>query len=89
MYIVLGKNATTDYNSNLALLDLEKLEKRREDLGTKFAKRTIKHPVHRNMFKWREGRATRTGTKVIVPKAKTKRYRRSSIPSLARIINSF
>ena len=88
LFIILGKCATTDYNRNLAILDLEKLESRREEICIKFAKRMTKHPVHRNMFESKDGINTRAGNKVIEPAAKTERYRRSSIPSLARIINS-
>ena len=88
LFIILGKYATDDYNTNLSLLDLEKLENRREAICQKFAKKIIKNPVHRNMFEWRKGLNTRAGNKVIVPAAKTVRYDRSSIPSLAGIINS-
>ena len=88
LFIILGKCATTDYNRNLAILDLEKLESRREEICIKFAKRMKKHPVHRNMFQWKENSNTRAVNKVIVAAAKTVRYDRSSIPSLARIINS-
>ena len=87
-YIILGKHASVDYHFNLATLNLEPLYDRRENLSKTFARKVIKHPVHKNMFTWNEGRKTREGRKVIVPHAKTKRYERSSVPSLARIINS-
>ena len=81
--IILGKLATTEYFCNLTLLNLEPLVDRREQLCTKFAKKTIKHPVHRNMFK-----INPHNNKVVVPVARTARYEKSTVPSLARIINS-
>ena len=88
LYIILGRMATPDYYCNLAMLNLEPLENRRDILCKKFARKTFKHPVHRQMFTIRQGEKTRSGCKVVVPKAKTARYERSTIPSLARIINS-
>ena len=88
LFIILGRKATSSYGSNLALLNLNKLKERRDELCQNFAKKVVKHPVHRNMFTWKKGSKTRKGDKVIVPKYKTKRYGTSSIPSLARIINS-
>ena len=81
--IILGKLATTEYFCNLTLLNLEPLVDRREQLCTKFAKKTVKHPVHRNMFK-----INPHNNKVVVPVARTARYEKSTVPSLARIINS-
>ena len=86
--IILGKLATTDYFCNLTLLNLEPLADRREKLCIKFAKKTFKHPVHRTMFQINPISNTRDPRKVIVPKAKTVRYEKSSVPSLARMINS-
>ena len=80
--------ATSDYYCNLAILNIEPLENRRELLCKKFARKTFKHPVHRQMFTLRKGNKTRSGCKVVVPEAKTARYEKSAIPSLAKIINS-
>ena len=89
IFIILGKRATPDYSANLALLKLERLDDRRDKLSKKFAKRMIKHPEHSKMFNWTGRTNSRSGAKVIVPHAKTERYARSTIPSLARIINNF
>ena len=88
VFVILGKLATLDYFCNLALLELEPLSDRRDKLCTKFARKTIKHPFHSKMFTMVEGRTTRTKRRVIVPEAKTARYDKSTIPNLARIINS-
>ena len=87
-FVILGKLASLDYFCNLALLELEPLSDRREKLCRKFASKTIKHPFHSQMFSMVEGSTTRTKRSVIVPKAKTARYDKSTIPNLARIINS-
>ena len=87
-YLILGKLATTDYYCNLTLLNLEPLVDRRDELCLNFAKKTFKHPEHSKLFKKPEASNTRTQRKVIVPVSKSARYNRSSIPSLARIINS-
>ena len=88
VFIILGKYATPDYERNLAILGLERLDKRRMELSNRFAKKTFKHSEHKKMFTLNEKRGTRSNQKVIVPFAKTRRYDTSSIPSLSRIINS-
>ena len=88
LFIVLGRHATPDYYCNLAMLNLEPMANRREKLCQKFARKTLKHPVHGKMFTINKNNQTRSGRKVIEPKAKTARYRKSSIPSLARMLNS-
>ena len=88
LYIVLGHMATSDYNTNLAMLNLEPLEERRKMLSQNFARKTIRHPNHSKMFTFSRGKQTRSGRKVIVPQAKTARYDKSAIPSLARMINA-
>ena len=87
LYIVLGRHATTDYYCNLAMLNLEPMADRREKLFRKFARTTFKHPEHRKMFTIDKGN-TRSGRRVIEPNAKSARYRKSAIPSLARTLNS-
>ena len=61
---ILGKEASPSYSRNLATLDLEPLEVRRESLCTNLAKKLIKHPIHRKMFTFKEGRDTRAGGKL-------------------------
>ena len=88
LFIVLGRHATPDYYCNLAMLNLEPMANRREKLCKKFARKTLKHPVHGKMFTINQNNQTRSGRKVIEPQAKSARYRKSSIPSLARMLNS-
>ena len=90
LFLILGQVATTEYYCNLALLNLDLLSERRVKLCTQFAKKTFKHPQHGKMFTKNDNRTTYLGGKrnVIVPTAKTARYDRSSIPSLARILNT-
>ena len=89
MLPLLGSTAQPDYQDNLALMGLEKLEKRRNSLSHKFARKVFKHPEHSKMFQINGGRVTRTARRVIVPPARSSRYDRSTIPSLAKILNSF
>ena len=88
LYIILGKKATPNYTLNLKLLKLDRLDERRDQLCENFAKKVVKHPEHRKMFTWKEKSSTRAGPKVVIPPAKTKRYSRSAVPSLARLINN-
>ena len=90
--LILGQLATADYLCNLALLDLEPLSDRRDTLCKRFARKTVKHPVHSTMFTFVSDKTTRStaksSRKVVVPAARTARYDRSAVPNLARIINS-
>ena len=88
LYIILGRHATPDYYCNLSMLNLEPLANRRDVLAKKFARKTLKHPVHSQMFNFTHRNNARSGRKVIEPKANMARYRKSSVPSLARLINS-
>ena len=87
VFIILGKDAHKDYICNLAILNIEPLEERREKIAIKFANKILKHPEHRKMFKFVNSGRTRLGKKVDVPMTKTARYEKSPIPSLAKIIN--
>ena len=86
--IILGRLATSDYYCNLAMLNLDPLSNRREKIIKKIARKTYKHPTHRNMFDIIEGWPTRSNLKVRVPETKTARYAKSAVPNLAKIINS-
>ena len=86
VFIILGKHGHKDYFCNLAMLELDTLQNRREELCVKFARKLLKHPVHRQIFTTTES-CTRNGKRVVVPASRTVRYERSSIPSLARLIN--
>ena len=83
----LGINAGKHYSENLAKLDYETLSDRRIKIAENFAKKILKHPAHRKMFKFDLNSKTRNGKKVIIPMAKTSRYQKSTIPSLGILIN--
>ena len=68
LFIILGKHAHTDYLCNLAMLDMEPLEERRQRIALNFATKILKHPQHRNIFTYKVSTKTRSGNKVIVPK---------------------
>ena len=87
MLPLLGSFPNSDY-SIIEMMGLELLKQRRVTLCHTFARKMYQHPEHKKSFTSYEGRSTRAGRKVIVPQARTKRYSNSSIPSLARIINS-
>ena len=86
LYIILGKHSHRDYYCNLAILDMETLDQRRNLISRNFAKKTLLHPEHKKMFKTIQCN-TRSGKRVIIPKSQTARYRKSTIPALAEIIN--
>ena len=86
VFIILGKHAHKDYYCNLTMLELDTLQNRREKLSVKFAKNIMKHPQHRQIFTTTASQ-TRNGKKIVVPAPRTARYEKSTIPSLARVIN--
>ena len=87
-YIILGKKANYSYSDNLAELGSISLEERREKLALKLAKNVLRHPEHRKMFKFSTKSNMRSGKRVIIPKTRTARYEKSTVPSLGKIINS-
>ena len=50
LYIILGKHAHRDYICNLAILNLEPLDERRNKIAKNFASNILKHPVHKQIF---------------------------------------
>ena len=85
-YIILGKHAHRDYLCNLAILDLEPLDQRRNKLAKNFANKILKHPVHKQIFKIIHSK-TKSGNRIEIPKCRTARFERSTVPSLAKLIN--
>ena len=57
------------------------------NIVNKFAQTTFKNPAHKSMFQVAT-RNTRTGKHILVPTTKKVRYEKSSVPSLARILNN-
>ena len=87
LFLILGKQASNSYFCNLAILDLDTLENRRKTISKTFAEKTLKHPVHSNIFQRTSSANTRSGRRVVEPYGHTQRYNRSSVPSLARLLN--
>ena len=87
LYIILGKDADKHYSVNMDKLGCDTLQDRREKIAENFAKKVLKHPAHRTMFKFDLKSKTRSGKKVIIPKSSTARYSNSTVPSLGNIIN--
>ena len=87
IYIILGTKADSDYFCNLAILGLDKLKYRRQVIVKNFATKLLKHPIHRNIFKFTEASRTRSNKKIVVPFARTARYGRRNIPELGKFIN--
>ena len=84
--LILGNQSHKDYFCNLAILNIEPLSDRREKIALKFGKKILKHPVHKEMFKTTKT-FTRSKQKVLVPFSRGKRYEKSAIPSLSRLLN--
>ena len=68
------------------MLDMEPLIVRRENMALKFARKILKHPKHKQIFRFKDD-FTRSGKRIIIPKYVTSRYRDSAVPSLAKLIN--
>ena len=75
-----------DYDDCLDELEEETLAVRRDKLCVNFAKSCFKDPKFSEWFP--QGISTRSRTNYLVPDARTKRYGRSAIPHIARLLNS-
>ena len=51
----------------MAILSATPLEQRRQEIAHNFAKKILKHPEHRSIFKFTENNKTRSGKRVVVP----------------------
>ncbi len=72
------------------MMKLDSLEERREKLCLKFAKQCLRHEKLKSMFPKKvenHPMEKRDCQKFVVTKAMTERYRRSSIPSMQRLLN--
>ena len=67
VYVILGNIAQSDYLCNLAILNLEPLDERRQKIAVNFAKKILKHPEHRKMFTFIKSNKTSSGKKVFMP----------------------
>ena len=89
LHIALGSEYS-DYNTALKRTKLESLEHRREILCSKFAKKSAKHPKHKQWFALNENeRNTRCKKSMYKePLYRLSRYRNSPIPYLTRLLNT-
>ena len=86
---VILKNKFTNYEDALKYLNLDSLNDRRKKFSLRFAKNCIRNEKVRNMFpiNLNKTKITRNPNKYKVNFAKTERYKKSSIPSLQRMLN--
>ena len=90
--IILGSEYTT-HSDALDKTGLQTLHDRREKRCLDFAKKCLKHPVHKNLFPLNNNKATESANirhrePFLVNFARTESYKRSAIPFCQRILNS-
>ena len=83
------KNKFTNYEDALKYLNVDSLNDWRKKFSLRFAKNCIRNEKVRNMFpiNLNKTKITRNPNKYKVNFAKTERYKKSSIPSLQRMLN--
>ena len=89
--VIMGKNYT-NYKNGLKELNLETLEKRRENLCLKFAKECLKNEKVKNMFainKSMHDMKKRKKEKFKVKNIRTERYRKSALPYMTNLLNKY
>ena len=87
--IIVGKNYT-NYKENLLELNLKNLNVRRENIYLNVAKKCLKNDKVKNIFPKRinlHKMKKRSQESYKINMAKTKRYKKSAIPYMARILN--
>ena len=82
--IILGHRYRS-YDDALELIEEESLEERRISLCRKFVKTFSRNPNYSYLFP--KGISTRTKFTYLEPECRTKRFGRSAIPHLIRILN--
>ena len=90
--IILGCEYTTNSDA-LDMVGLDTLHDRREKRCLDFAKKCLKHPVHKRLFPINDNQAThsaniRNREPFIVNFARTTSYKKSAIPFCQRILNT-
>ena len=83
------KSFDIEYSDALEKVKLERLDKRREQLCLKFAVQCTKSEKNKDMFPLQPAtnHCIRRSEKYIVPMALTDRYKNSSIPYMANLLN--
>lgn len=87
---IILKDSYSNYEEALKTLNLESLDKRRSRLCLKFAKNCLKNEKLKRMFPLaskEHNMDTRLKEKFEVYKAKTERFRKSSIPFMQNLLN--
>ena len=87
---IILKHKYKDYDSALKELNLETLQKRREILCLRFAKKSLKLNNFKKMFplsKKLHSMKQRKGRKFLQKHTNTERYIKSSIPYMQRLLN--
>ena len=87
---VILKRKYTNYKDGLKELKIESLEKRRENLCLRFAKKCLKNEKVKDFFpkkKQKHKMIKRKVKKFKINNAKTKRYSNSAIPYMQRLLN--
>ena len=87
--VILGQNYSS-YKNGLKELNLENLNKRREEICLKFAKNCLKNEKVNNMFpktKTKHRMKKRKQRKFKTKKIKTDRYKRSAVPYMTNLLN--
>ena len=87
--VIMGKSYTT-YKAGLEYLNLLTLDRRRENLCVNFAKKCIKTEKAKKLFLLKNSMhkmTTRNKQKFKVFKQNTKRYQKSSIPFMRKLLN--
>ena len=82
------KNKYKTYEESLLYLNLETLEKRRQDLSLKFAKDCIKNKKFKSLFEENENQVnTRHSEKYQIPHSNTERMKKSCIITMKNQLN--
>ena len=85
--LICGPNNTMSYERRLNDLSLVSLEERRWSITSRFAVKLAKDPEFNHLFPVRRSRVTRNSDKYIEPRAFTRRYMVSPIPTYIRLLN--
>ena len=87
--VIMGKDYT-NYENSLKVLGLDTLEKRRKFLCLKFSKKCLISEKVKDLFKLNRTKhqmKKRKTLKYEMIKAKTKRYKQSSLPYMTKLLN--
>lgn len=87
--VIMGKHYTS-YKNSLKVLNIDSLEKRREILCLKFAKKCTLNEKLKNLFPLNKNdhkMKLRKQKKYKILKANTKRYKQSALPYMRRLLN--